>query len=185
MLGIVSFAFIIGLFLPSIAGVGGIGGPHTGGGLFGSSAPEGPGIRIPDAGRAHINAGQPHAAYTSIPPTSGPHFGQPLAPTRWGIHDEQIQDEVLIHNLEHGGIGVFYNCPNGCEGTLQDLEALVQRGTGGGLKIIMSPYEGMETRFSLVAWSFLEQFDEYDEERVQTFIETHESSPNSPEQLAR
>lgn len=184
LLAVVSFAFIAGLFLPSITGLGG-GGHAGGGGVFGGGAPDGPGILIPDAGREHINLGQAHTEYKSVPPTSGPHYGQPLAPTRWGVHEEQIEDEVLIHNLEHGGIGIFYDCPDGCDDIVQELTALVERGTDGGLKIILSPYAGMQNRISLAAWNFLDQFDEYDDGRVQAFINAHESSPNSPEQFAR
>jgi len=45
----------------------------------------------------------------------------------------------------------------------------------------MSPYSGMDTAIALTAWTFLDQFDVFDEERVSAFISSHESSPNAPE----
>lgn len=159
-------SFLMGLFSPSTNG-------------------QSLGVRIPDAGREHISLGETHAPYTSVPPTSGAHFGQPLAPTQWGIYEEQIQDEVLIHNLEHGGIGVFYDCPDGCDEIVRQLSVLVDRGTSANLKIVLSPYAGMDSRISLAAWTFLDQFEEYDEDRIRAFVDAHESSDSSPEPFAQ
>jgi hypothetical protein len=92
---------------------------------------------------------------------------------------------VLIHNLEHGGIGIFYDCPEGCPELEGQLSEMAQRGVEGGLKIIMSPYAGMDHRISLNAWTFLDQFDEFDRDRIENFINAHESSSNAPEPFAR
>jgi hypothetical protein len=151
----------------------------------GSGAPDGPGERIRDAGAVHVSPGQEHAEYTSVPATSGPHYGQPLGPTRSGIHDQQLADEVFVHNLEHGGVAIFYNCPEGCPEIVEPLSAMVQRGVADDMELLLSPYSGMEYRISLNAWTFIEQFDEYDEDRVRAFIEAHHNSPNAPEALAR
>ena len=72
-------------------------------GSGGSSATDGHGQRIADQGAVHIAPGQDHPPYNSAPATSGWHLGQPLAPAPWGVHDEVLRDEVLVHNLEHGG----------------------------------------------------------------------------------
>jgi hypothetical protein len=62
------------------------------------------------------NQGQKHVAqgtivsYNSDPPTSGSHYqvvtGVIPAPT--GVHTAPIQNEVQVHNLEHGHIGIQY-----------------------------------------------------------------------------
>ena len=81
--GAIALAFIVALFLPSfsLAGGGGFGG------FFGGGAPDGPGIRIDDLGAEHIASGADHSPYNSVPATSGWHYGQPLAPAQWGVHD--------------------------------------------------------------------------------------------------
>ena len=176
-IGAIAFIFIIGLVLPSL--------PITPGGIFGSSAPDGPGVRTEDQGGLHIPIGQEHPAYATVPATSGWHHSQPLAPVRWGVHEEVVADEYRVHNLEHGGIGVHYDCPDGCPELVEQLTAIVERARGEGLKVLMSPYPGMETAIALTAWTFIDKFDVFDEERVKAFISAHESSPNAPEANAR
>ena len=176
--GAMAIAFIVSLFLPSFSGIGF-------GGFGGSSAPDGPGERFSEVSRDHISAGADHGSYNSVPATSGWHYAQPLAPVRWGVHDEFLADEIRLHNLEHGGIGVHYNCPDGCDELVQQLASIVNRATDDGLKVLLSPYPDMTTKISLTAWTFLDAFDEFDEDRVKDFIRAHESSPNSPEPNAR
>jgi len=177
IIGIIAFVFIVGLFLPSI--------PITSGGLFGDNTPDGPGIRVESQGQTHIDAGQSHPSYSSIPATSGWHYVQPLAPVRWGVHDEIVDDEYRVHNLEHGGIGIHYDCPDGCPEIVQQLIEIVERGRDEGLKIFLSPYPGMEATIALTAWTFIDRLDVFDEARVTDFINSHESSPNAPEANAR
>ena len=66
-------------------------------------------IPVPDQGRQHI---QPPAtfSYNSNPPTSGSHYNiAGTAPTPTGVHLQPIRDEIQVHNLEHGHIGIQYN----------------------------------------------------------------------------
>ena len=149
--------------------------------LFQGGTPDGPGIRVADQGATHVSPGEDHPEYNSIPPTSGWHYDLPLAPARWGIYDEPIEPEVLLHNLEHGYINVHYNCPEGCPELVGQLTELVQQGIDQGGKLLMSPYPDMESRISLTAWTFLDRFDEFDEDRIRAFVSAHESSPNAPE----
>ncbi len=179
--GAIALAFIVALFLPSFSFAGGGGF----GGFFGGSAPDGPGERIADLGAVHITPGQSHPPYNSVPATSGWHLGQPLAPAPWGVHSEVLEDEVLIHNLEHGGIGVHYDCPDGCDALVEQLRELVQTAADRGGKVILSPYPGMDSTISLTAWTFIDQFDVFDEDRIRDFVGAHESSPNAPEPTAR
>ena len=143
----------------------------------GDPQPETPGVHYPDQGNAHIGLGDDHPPYISTPATSGWHYPVPLAPAPWASYTQPLPDEVLVHNLEHGGIGAHYNCPEGCADLVDRIAAAV-RGRG---KIIMAPYPGMESRIALTAWNYLDTFEEFDEERIVAFIEAHESSPNAPE----
>ncbi len=149
--------------------------------LFQGGTPEGPGLRIADQGATHVSPGEDHPEYNSVPPTSGWHYDLPLAPARWGIYDEPIASEVLLHNLEHGYINVHYDCPEGCPELVGQLTGLVQEGIDRGGKMLMSPYPGMDSRIALTAWTFLDQLDEFDEDRIRAFVNAHESSPNAPE----
>ena len=171
---IFAFLFIVALFLPSIPFAAGIG-------FFGREAPTGPGQRMPDQGQAHVTPGAGHPPYNSVPATSGWHYGQPLGPVRWGVYDEFVEDEALLHNLEHGGVGVHYDCPEGCPELVEKLKDIVDDFD----KVVMSPYPNMGSRIALTAWTFIDKFDEFDEERIRAFIRAHLSSPNAPEPFAR
>ena len=95
-------------------------------------APTGPGERFPDQGRDHVRSGGGSTAYNSVPATSGWHYGHPFAPADWGVDEEVLADEVLVHNLEHGGIGVHYNCPDGCDELVTRLREMVTRARSEG-----------------------------------------------------
>ena len=142
---------------------------------------DGPGRKIEDQGRAHVRPGDSHPPYNSVPATSGWHYPIPQAPAPWGVYDEVLPDEVLVHNLEHGGVGVHYDCPDGCDDLVAQLAAIVSGAVGQGFKIVMSPYPGLETRIVLTAWNFLAGFEEFDAQRMLEFVRAHESSPNAPE----
>ncbi|MDA1349294.1 MAG: DUF3105 domain-containing protein [Chloroflexi bacterium] len=179
LIGFISALFIVALFLPGLPFANGRGG------LFGGGAPTGPGTRVSDQGQTHIAFNDDHPPFNSVPATSGWHYGQPLAPVRWGVHDSVVADEYRIHNLEHGGIGIHYDCPEGCPETVAQLADIVDRGVDGGLKILLSPYPGMDSKIALTAWTFIQKLDEFDDDLVKDFIESHESSPNAPEANAR
>ena len=134
-----------------------------------SGRPDATGERVRDQGANHISPGQSHTAYASVPATSGPHFRSPLAPARWGVHNEVLVDEVLVHNLEHGGIGVHYNCPDGCEELVSQLAGIVGRAD----EVILSPYPEMDTTIALTSWTVIDKFDEFDQERIENFIQAY------------
>ena len=52
------------------------------------------------------------AKWNTDPPTSGPHYGfdnnQNLGTVIWGAYTEPLQLARVVHNLEHGGIYIFY-----------------------------------------------------------------------------
>jgi hypothetical protein len=55
-------------------------------------------------GRGHVPACQV-GGYSSTPPTSGCHLD---TPANWGVYTVAQEPTQLIHNLEHGGISIWY-----------------------------------------------------------------------------
>ena len=132
-----------------------------------------PGTSVPDLGNLHIPQGtRSPIAYNTTPPTSGPHY-DPLA--RWGVHTEPIPDELQVHNLEDGGV-----CSSNI-GAMSRAQQLVEQLTAAGQPylssphpyVILAPYPEMETRIALTAWGRIDQFEEFDEERIRRFIEAY------------
>ena len=147
--------------------------------LTGEFVDEPPGYET--RGTAHIQRDEPHPPYSSVPATSGWHYFDAGAPAGWGVHQEALPDEVLVHNLEHAGVGVHYDCPDGCDELIAQLADIA----GRYRKVIMSPYPGMDTRIALTAWTYQDKFDEFDEDRVVAFIVGHMGSNNAPEPFGR
>ena len=141
----------------------------------------------PDEGRSHITVGNINANYITRPATSGGHwpvtgpneetpFG---APARWGNYTLEIPDETLVHNLEHGGIGIHYNCPDGCEELVQQLVDLAPRGFS---QFVISPYSNMGRKIALTAWRHVQYFDEFDLAAMEEFIDQY--LDRAPESVA-
>jgi Protein of unknown function (DUF3105) len=125
-----------------------------------------PGERLPDLGNEHIqSASEPHVAYNSDPPTSGPHLPY-IAP--WGVHTRPIPLELQVHNLEDGGVVVQYNCT--CPELADKLRGIVGK---YDKHVILAPYPGMKSRIALTAWTRLDRFEEFDEKRIVKFIDTY------------
>jgi hypothetical protein len=140
-----------------------------------------PGRAVPLQGNQHIGEGEQHVAYNTKPATSGPHWSiAARAPAPWGISKEPLVDEALIHNLEHGGIGIHYNCRE-CPELVTALEDFYQRYSSnpanrlplypGSTKLIVSPYYDMPSRIALTAWGRIDTLDNFDEERIRRFVD--------------
>ena len=144
----------------------------------GSGASPGPQQLAEQPPSPHLDFEQSHPPYNTKPATSGWHYAVTVI---WGVHDVVIPDEFLVHNLEHGGIGIHYNCPEGCDDLIGKLTAIASRYD----KIVMSPFPDMDATIALTAWTFLDQLAELDEKRVTDFIEAHMSQPPAPEYNVR
>jgi hypothetical protein len=136
-----------------------------------------PGTKVFEQINLVIAFGESHPEYKSTPATSGWHYGQPDAPAPWGVHDEFLPDEVLIQNLVQGGIGLHYNCEDGC----QDVIDLFAKFSKQYPKILVSPYTGMNKKIAITAWSYIDEMDEIDVGRIELFIKAHHNSERAPE----
>ena len=159
----ISFLFVASLFAGSIPISFGT---ATGNPDLGEVFPEQP--------YSHIGFGEEHPPYNTVPASSGWHYA---ALPKWGIYDRFIPDETLVHNLEHGGVRIHYDCPDGCPDLVDRLADIARRER----EVVMSPYPDMGSKIALVAWTVVDKLDELDEERVVDFINAHRNSNRAPE----
>ncbi len=150
-----------------------------------STLPVGAEVSLPTLGNAHIAQGSASPIeYNSTPPTSGPHYPG-LAP--WVVLDEPIRYEQLIHNMEDGGVIVYYQCEDGCPELVDQLRTLVTPYLDADRHVVMVPndptwgsdtgqafHKDMGARIALTAWQKIDKFDEFDAERIRAFIERYE-----------
>lgn len=139
-------------------------------------------------GNTHIPFGsQSPVAYNSIPPSSGPHYDNLAA---WKVYqpDDPQRYEFLNHNLEDGGVLLYYQCEDGCPELLQQLEDLVGRYHRAGKHVAVAPndpswveeasgltmHQDMEAKIAAVAWQRVLKMDEFDGEALTEFIDRYE-----------
>ncbi len=125
---------------------------------------------VPDEGRLHEPFGT-YIAYAHNPPASGNHWP---APAPWGVHSEVVPREWWVHNLEHGGVVLLYNCPaldggaptdasvpNACPSLIAFLSNIYygwpQDNWYDALfetRILVTPDPLLPTQFAAVAWDW-------------------------------
>lgn len=149
--------------------------------LFKEATKPQPGEFVASLGNKHIqNITDAHDPYNSIPPTSGTHVGSKAL---WGVSDSPIPDELQLHNLEDGGVMVQYNCTPGkleqgsatpsaqetneCKKLIDQLALIVKKYPD---KVAMAPYPKLYNKIALTAWTRIDKFNDFDQERIQKFI---------------
>jgi len=93
----------------------------------------------------HLQSPDAKVKYDSFPPSSGPHY---QTPAPWNIYDEPIQQTILVHNLEHGGIIIQYgDVP---EDQISQLRDFYQSDPNG---LVVAPFPQLGKIFALTAWN--------------------------------
>ncbi|HWH33124.1 MAG TPA: DUF3105 domain-containing protein [Egibacteraceae bacterium] len=130
----------------------------------------------PDQGAGHIEdpaAVVPKAIYPDRPASSGPHFGSVV---RSGVFDELVDERVLVHNLEHGYVNVYY-AEDAPEEQVAELKRIVGDKIGGSNpKMIVAPKIGewsSDANFAFVAWRYRQMCEEFDEGVLLKFVSEH------------
>lgn len=117
----------------------------------------------PNQGQTHIAVGDSHPAYNSNPPTSGWHY---VDPAPWGVYTNQLPDETLVHNLEHGGIWMSYKDP-----TNQDIiNQLLDIASKYPSHIIVEPRPQNDSPIAIAAWGHLLKMDTVNADVIYAFI---------------
>ena len=156
--------------------------------LFGSSPNPNEGVLQPDDGSAHVEVGascrsNPASCgldgnpYSSLPGTSGPHWD---TPANWGVYTTPQEESQLIHNLEHGGIVIWYD-PEALDAdevaTLaQYVETQTASGISGRFKFILSPWGGddpLPSPIVVTAWRHSLELETADTDAIGEFTRAH------------
>lgn len=136
-------------------------------------------------GNSHIDQGSlSPIEYNSTPPSSGPHYGNLVA---WQVYTEPIRYEQLIHNLEDGGVIIYYQCEDGCPDLVEEIAGVAQPFIDAGRHVVVAPndpnfvvggsqplHKDMGSRIAVVAWQRTLKMDEFDGGRIRAFIEKYE-----------
>lgn len=122
----------------------------------------------------HIQPGGDHPSYNSNPPTSGWHYPQQAD---WGFYTEELSDERLVHNIEHGGIWISYlDVSEETRSRLEDLAAEYPR------SVIVTKRSANDAPIAVASWGRLMELQSFDRSRIVEFIEQNRN--HSPEPSA-
>lgn len=126
--------------------------------------------------REHIDVGAEHGPYNSEPGTSGPHYE---VPANTGFYAEELPQEQLIHNMEHGQIILWYS-PELPPTTVDQIESLVDKQAQATVAV---PYPDIEAPNEIVvtAWTASMTCEKISEAAINEFRK--EFQGNSPEPL--
>jgi hypothetical protein len=131
-------------------------------------------------GRTHIDEGTQGGPYSSTPAASGPHWPQPIA---WGVYPDPIPQEPVIHNLEHGGIVIWYQADQVSPTDVADLAEYTRRWNATErYKVLMAPWAGEDfgAPMAMVAWTWLLYLDELETGTMDQFIDQHYGDAPEP-----
>ena len=163
ILGLVALALIGGLLLTP--------------GLFPSSSDRqvltaedrlsGPGEHHSEQTREHISEENSYTSYNSAPGTSGPHWA---IPAEWGLYSDPLPPERIVHNLEHGGIGIHY--PESADSSMVGAVEAIAKGVPGYPScILVSPHPEVSDGIVLTAWAVTFETEVDEVEDINEFID--------------
>ncbi len=138
------------------------------------------GTKDADLGNAHLTpptTGQ----FSDLPPTSGSHWPAPNGPIKAGVYTQRQPFEATLHNLEHGGIVIFYNNLTADEVTA--LNSFVRSNIAGPYKKVLdAPYPDLSrAKIVITAWRWHLDLQSVDTAALQKFIQAHYDSTDAPE----
>jgi len=152
--------------------------------LFGGGTNNNSGIgqRQADGGRNHIAEGTSGAPFTSVPATSGSHWSSADSPGPWGVYPTAQPQERMIHNMEHGGVIIWYQSTLPAADITTLTNFVNQQITTERFKVILTPWSGVDFGhpIAVTAWDWLLYLDTADLDKVRAFIDAHYDQSPEP-----
>ena len=122
--------------------------------------------------------------YQSNPPSSGDHYPIWAA---YKTYTSPIPEGYWVHNLEHGGVVLTYNCPGGCADDVaaagawiksqpDDTTCPVDEDAGEipvRVRFVMTPDPKLTAKFAASAWGWTLRADCFDPVAFSAFKEAH------------
>ena len=117
-------------------------------------------------------------AYSSNPPSSGPHFNT------WANFQElthPVEDGYLVHSMEHGAVLLLYSCQGAaCDAILPALRAVRDAVPTDPLcdpairtRVILAPRAANDVAVAAAAWGYVYRADCVDPVSLSSFINDH------------
>jgi hypothetical protein len=151
--------------------------------IFGQPDPRWTGQIQPDEGRQHVAVGT-SVNYRSVPPTSGNHYSSanPQCPMNWGVYTSPVLKECVVHNLEHGGIIIWYQSTLPQAQVQQLADFVNAQLSTSQFKYILTPWDGQDFHhpIAVTAWRYLLYLDTANLDAIKSFASQHYQKSPEP-----
>jgi hypothetical protein len=146
---------------------------------------EQPTVPSPHLGQ-ELPSSPPDVIYPDRPATSGPHIGQVV---RSGFYDKAVDERLLVHNMEHGYVSIYYAADADAE-DIADIEAFVEEQIDDGTeKVIGARWQGDlpdGASHAIVAWGARQLCEQWDRGIALAFLgDYHYLEGDAPEKSLR
>lgn len=118
----------------------------------------------------HVDA---PVVYASNPPVGGDHSA---APANWGVYpltSSAPTDEHLVHNMEHGGIIIWFDPAVFTGAQYDELFSIYQGLTAINYRTLLVARSGMATPLAVTAWGQLLRLDTLDANLIEEFYRAY------------
>lgn len=110
-----------------------------------------------------------------VPPTGGNHYGIWAS---YRVYETPVPWGFLIHNMEHGGVVLAYDCPSGCPNVVSALTTIASEVTDatcptGRNRMIVVPVPGLGVPIAAVAWGHQYKATCLDRASLTAFVGDH------------
>jgi len=96
--------------------------------------------------------------YSTSPPVFGNHYPAWAA---YQAYDFPVPLGYLVHNLEHGAVVLFYDCPEGCADEVAEAQAFIgalpadpRCSSEVRVQVVLVPRPGLGSRWAASAWGY-------------------------------
>ena len=117
-------------------------------------------------------------SYDTNPPSGGDHYSDWAA---FQNYDFPVPAGFLVHDLEHGAIVIWYNCPCDCPNEVAQAKAMIDAlptddsctGYSAARRITLSPYPDLTVRWAASAWGWTLRANCFDPVGFANFYTAH------------
>lgn len=124
---------------------------------------------LADEGRDHVEDGR-RVQYRTDPPTSGPHYASWAEPR---FYTEPVPYELLVHNLEHGHVVIYYDPRRTPQEARNHLRRLTARYARMWDAVVAVPREDERYELILTSWRHWLRLERYDPTLVDAFVNAY------------
>jgi len=123
--------------------------------------------------------------YAMSPPVFGDHYPAWAA---YKTYDFAVPLGYLVHDLEHGAVDIFYDCPGGCADEIATVQSFIDAlpadprcTTDVRVQVVLVPRPGLGARWAASAWGYSVNADCFDPDIFGGFYSDHHGQ--GPENL--